>query len=200
MSRLYKSKPGVLSIAAIAALITAVAAFAGYFASRYVPEAILTPLLKYAIGVIGVVWFFSLTVYNKLADITDLSGLDFRQHRNIELEIRARMHWFWLRAIFLGLLALTMYVPTILRDAKFPIPGWVIGAAFAALALALFSLRRLWSELEEIRELRSYVKEIERREKERSDQVKTLRDGLKEGWQSDPHLDNFRKDRQKDDR
>jgi hypothetical protein len=127
-----------------------------------------------------------------LSDVTDLSGLDYHQHRNIEVEIRARLQWFWLRAIFLGLLALIMYVPTILNNAKLNIPVWVIEIAFGALALALFSLRRLWVELEEIRELKSYVKEIERREKERTDQVKILKDGFKDEWKSDPHLDGFR--------
>lgn len=194
MSRVTPSRPGVLRTALAGVAVFAVAAISGYFASRYTVQAVLVPLLKYTISIIGVVWFFSLTVYNKLSDVTDISGLDFRQHRNVELEIHARLHWFWLRAIFLGLLALAMYVPTILSEAKFAIPDEVIAAAFGALALALFSLRRLWGELDEIRELKSYVKEIERREKERADQVKALKEGIKDDWKPDPLLDGFRND------
>ena len=178
--------------ATLMALFFFSAAFAGgYFAGLYIPHEVIAPLLKYAIGIIGVVWVFSLTVYNKLSEVTDISGLDYHQHRNVEIEIRARLQWFWLRAIFLGLLALTMYVPTILNEAKLSIPDLVIGVASGALALALFSLRRLWSELEEIRELRSHVKEIERREKERTDQLKSLKDGQEE-WKPDPILNGFR--------
>lgn len=175
-------------------ILFAAAVICGYFASRYVAQAVLVPLLKFTIGIIGVAWLFSLTVYNKLSDVTDIPGLDFRQHRNIELEIHARLQWFWLRAIFLGLIALAIYVPTILSEAKLAIPDWVISVAFGALALGLFSLRRLWGELEEIRELKSYVKEIERREKERADQVKNLKEGVKDDWKSDSRLDGFRND------
>jgi len=194
MSRAVNTRQSVLRTTLTGAAIFVAFAVGGYFVNRYVPQAVITSLLKFAIGIIGVAWFFSLTVYNKLSDVTDLSGLDFRQHRNVEVEIRMRLHWFWLRAIFLGLLALIMYVPTILTEAKLVTPNWVLEAAFGALALALFSLRCLWAELEEIRELRSYVKEIERREKERTDQVKILKEGLKDEWKSDSLLDGFRKD------
>lgn len=186
------AKPGVLRTTLTGTIVLAVATASGYFSSRHGLQVVLTPLLKFAIGIIGVAWFFSLTVYNKLSDVTDLAGLDFRQHRNIEIEIRARLQWFWLRAIFLGLLALMMYVPTILSEAHLTPPDWVIGTAVGAFALALFALRRLWSELEEIRELKSYVKELERREKERADQVKTLKEGVHGDWQHDPRLDSFR--------
>lgn len=191
MSRATGSRPKLLH-ATLLALLLFIAAFSGgYYASLHIPHEVIAPLLKYAIGIIGVVWFISLTVYNKLSEVTDISGLDYHQHRNVESEIRARLQWFWLRAIFLGLLALTMYAPTILAEAKFPIPDWVVGIASGALALALFSLRRLWKELEEIRELKSYVKEIERREKERIDQIKSLKEGQEE-WKPDPLLNGFR--------
>ena len=192
MSQDLTKRQGIIHTALIGGALSVGLAFAGYFAERYVPHLVLISLLKYSIGIIGIVWLFSFTVYNKLFDVTDISGLDYRQHRNIELEIRARLHWFWLRAIFLGLLALCMYVPTILNEAKLQIPAWVFGAAFSALALALFALRKLWGELEEIRELKSYVKEIERREKERAEQTKALKDAHKGEWESDPKLDGFR--------
>jgi hypothetical protein len=55
--------------------------------------------------------------------------------------------------------------------------------------LSLFLLRRVWLELEDIRELRSEVKEIERREKKRTEQVQALKDGVK-NWEDDPQLSN----------
>jgi hypothetical protein len=194
MNHTASHKPGVLRATLTAIAIFVVFTIGGHFSNRYIPHAVLVPLLKYAIGIVGAVWVVSLNVYNKLFDVTDMSGLDFRQHRNIEIEISTRLHWFWLRTIFLGILALTMYAPTILDEARVTISGsdWVIGAACGALALALFSLRRLWSELEEIRGLRSYVKEIERREEERINQINSIKDGHEDGWKADPHLDGFR--------
>lgn len=187
-----RSRCGVLKTTLMAGAIFMAAVLFGNLATQYLPHNLLIPLLKFSIAIVGVVWFFSLTVYNKLSDITELSGLDFRQHRNIEIEIRARLHGFWLRAIYLGLLALTMYTPSILKEASITIPNWLIGLAFGALALAFFSLKPLWVELEEIRELKSYVKEIERCEKEKTEQLKKLNEGLKTEWQPDSSLDGFR--------
>jgi hypothetical protein len=56
--------------------------------------------------------------------------------------------------------------------------------------LSVFMLRRVWLELEDIRELRSEVKEIERREKKRTEQVQALKDGAK-NWEDDPRLGNI---------
>lgn len=187
-----RSRCGVLKTTLTAGVIFIVSVLFGNFATQYIPHKLLIPLLKFSIAIVGVVWFFSLTVYNKLSDITELSGLDFRQHRNIEIEIRARLHGFWLRAIYLGLLALIMYSPSILSEANITTPNWLIGLAFGALALAFFSLRPLWVELEEIRELKSYVKEIERCEKEKTEKLKKLNESLKTEWQPDPSLDGFR--------
>lgn len=165
-----------------------------YISVRYLPEEITIKLLKYSIGILAIVWAFSMLVYNKLWDVTDLPGIDYKQHRNIEVEIRSRLQWFWLRAFFLGALAVMMAVPAIVSEANYVVPKIVIHIAFCAFALALFSLRMLWAELEEIRELKSHVKEIERREKERAEQVKLMKEGLKEGWSTDPKLDGYRTD------
>jgi cell division protein FtsB len=192
MTTPLRLRPSVMSTALIGGVLALCGGAAGYFAVRYVNPALFSGLLKYAIGIVGIVWLFSLTVYNKLWDSTDMAGLDYRQHRHLEVEIRARLNWFWMRAMFLAILALLLYTPSILTDAKLAVPAWVFGAACAALLLALFSLRRLWAELEEIRELRSHIKELERREAEREKQVKTLKDGVKSGWDPDPRLSGFR--------
>jgi hypothetical protein len=152
----------------------------------------MTGLMKYAIGLVGVVWLFSLNVYNKLSDVTDLAGIDYKQHRNLEIEVQSRLQWFWVRAFVLALLALAMYTPSILAEAKQPIQDWVFGFSSGALALAIFSLRRLLSEMEEIRELRSHVKELERREKERVEVLNNLKADAKVAWLPDERLEGFR--------
>lgn len=192
MSAKPRPKHSVFRTAFCGGLFVATLAVAGYYASQHVAGSILVGLMKYAIGLVGVVWLFSLNVYNKLSDVTDLAGIDYKQHRNLEIEVQARLQWFWIRAFFLAVVALAMYLPSILTDAKQPVPAWVFGLASGALALAAFSLRRLLSEMEEIRELRSHVKELERREKERAELVKSLRDDAKGAWSPDERLDGFR--------
>ena len=190
------SRYGVVRTTLLGGLLTFLFSVAGFYGSRYVPPVILVGFLKYAIGLVGVVWLFSLNVYNKLSDVTDMGGLDYKQHRNLEIEVRSRLQWFWVRAFFLAFVALAMYSPSILSEAKMPIPEWVFSIACGALALALFSLRRLWAEMEEIRELRSHVKELERREKERADRVKGMKDSVKGDWEPDARLDGFRGDKE----
>lgn len=192
MTRVPSRRAGVAATALIGGSIAALAGFGGFFGSRYVDAVLFAGLLKYAVGLVGVVWLFSLTVYQKLSDVTDMPGLDFRQHRNLEVEIRARLNWFWMRAMFLAGMALALYVPSILQDAKISVPAWVFGAACAALAVSLFSLWGLWHELEEIRGLRSHIKEVERREAERAAQVKAMKEARKDGWEKDERLDGFR--------
>jgi hypothetical protein len=183
-----------------ATLVVSIAAWGGYALSAHVPMELLSALLKYSTGIIGIIWLFSVTVYNKLSDITDISGLDYKQHRHIEVEVRGRLQWFWFRALVLGLLALGVNLPSIALEVKLPISPRMIAAGFGALALSLFSLRRIWRELEEIRQLKSYIKELERREKERADQVKELKDGLKAEWEPDTALDGFRQPLDRNDK
>lgn len=192
MSRRLPLRPSVMNTTLIGGVLAVCAGVGGYALAGYIIPALFAGLLKYAIGIVGIVWLFSLNVYNKLSDSTDLGGLDYRQHRHLEAEIRVRLNWFWMRALFLAIISFLLYAPSILSDAKLPIPPWVFGAACAALSLALFSLRRLWNELEEIRELKSHIKELERREAERANQVKALKDGAKNPWEPDARLDGFR--------
>lgn len=192
MTTLQRPKHSVFRTALCGGLLIAVMATAGYYAPQYVAPVVLAGLMKYAIGLVGVVWLFSLNVYNKLSDVTDMAGIDYKQHRNLEIEVQSRLQWFWVRAFLLAVVALAMYSPSILNDAKQVIPAWVLALSGGALALAIFSLRRLLSEMEEIRELRSYVKELERREKERSEVVKTLDGDVKTLWVADARLDGFR--------
>ena len=192
MTAQRKRPPRLLGTALSGAVVAGFASVIGYVASDHVPHVLFAGVLKYAIGLLGIVWLFSLNVYNKLSDVTDMPGLDYRQHRDIEVEIRTRLSWFWIRALFLGLVAVLLFAPSLLTEAKMCIPAWLFGAAGAALALALFSLRRLWNELEEIRELRSRVKELERREAERTAQLKSLKEGTRAGWSADDRLDGFR--------
>lgn len=188
-----RSRHSVVRTVIGGAVVAAALSAAGYLASLAVAEPVLVGLLKYAIGLVGIVWLFSLNVYNKLSDVTDLAGLDYKQHRNLEIEVRSRLQWFWIRAFFLAVVALAMYLPSIFSDAKIVVPHWVFALSCGALALAIFSLRRLLSEMEEIRELRSHIKELERREKEREEIVKGLRTDAKSSWTPDPQLDGFRK-------
>jgi hypothetical protein len=180
----------------IGALLVAAFAAGGFVAGRQVPGDVLALLLKYAIGLLGIVWLLSVTVYNKLSDVTDMQGLDHRQHRHLEIEVQGRLRWFWAKAASLGLVALAMSAPGIWSDTSIgrgtPPPPAVFALAFGAFGLAVFFLRRLWADMEEIRVLRSRVRELERREKERAERVKSLKEDSKGGWPADERLAGFR--------
>ncbi|MBB1636080.1 hypothetical protein [Cupriavidus sp. UME77] len=172
--------------------VVAAAGFAGYWLSSRVPLLLLQSALKYATGLVGLVWFFSLYVYNKLTDLTETTGLDHRQHLDIELEVRVRLHWFWWRAAVLLACGVVMNMPAIATEAKVSVGTWFYVGGFSALALAGFMLRRVWAELEDIRQFRSYVKRLDRENTERAAQATALSAAKPTTWEADPALDGFR--------
>jgi hypothetical protein len=191
MTKVRAQSPGVAKTILAGVVVGAFFAAAGIASVRYAPQEVVAGILKYAVAVVGVVWLFSVTVYNKLSDLSDLSGITFRQHRNIEVEIRSRLHWFWLRALFLALLAVMLYFPALLLEAKVVPTDAVFAAAGAALGISIFSLRRLLHELEEIRELRAYARQLAIREDEREKQVAELKD-TGTAWEPAPVFDALR--------
>ncbi len=168
--------------------ITAGASF-GFWITGVLPDQTLISFLKYSTVLLGIVWAFSMIVYNKLYDLTELAAIDYKQHRGLESAIRLRLQWFWFRAVVLGVCSLIINVPMFMKDGGLAITPTIFSIAFGVLMLSLFLLRRVWLELEDIRELRSEVKEIERREKKRNDQVQALKEGAK-NWEDDPRLTN----------
>ncbi len=192
MSRHQRPVQRVLQTLLISVLLALAAASAGYWLAGRLPALLLLSFLKYSSAIIALVWVFSFSIYNKLSDLTDISGLDYRQHRDIEMAIRQRLRGFWLRAVGIALLGLATYSPVFMSDARLPIPAWAYAVSLSALALALLALWRLWAELEDIRAFKSHLKEIERREKERADQLKQLKEAQAGEWEADSGLDGFR--------
>lgn len=186
-------RPTILGTVLIAIIAFSIVSYGvAYISKSYDSHGMAPHILKFAIGIIGIVWLFSLMIYNKLSDVTNLPHLDYRQHRNIDHEITTRLHWFWLRAVYLAVLATVMYMPTIMLDVRLPIPHYMIGAGAGALTLALISLYKLWGELEEIRSLQSYIKELERIEYERNAQITDMNKTKPIEWESDSNLNGFR--------
>lgn len=180
-------KPSIIRTVVSGVLIVAAGAAAGFWVAGKVPEGTLISFFKFATILLGVVWAFSMLVYNKLSDLTDLPGIDYRQHRGLESAIQLRLQWFWFRAGALGIAALVANLPMFLNDGGMRPMPLAFAVAAAALALALFLLRRVWAELEDIRALRSEVKELERREAQRAEQIQSLKEGVAE-WEPDPKL------------
>lgn len=174
-------------------LVVAAGAGAGLWVAGKVPDGTLISFFKFATILLGVVWAFSMLVYNQLSDLTDLPGIDYRQHRGLESAIQLRLQWFWFRAGALGIAGLVANLPMFLKDGGITPTPWTFAIAAASLVLALFLLRRVWTELEDIRELRSEVKELERMESQRAEQIQTLKDGVA-AWKADPKLGGFGKE------
>lgn len=187
-----KPVAGLMATLLLGLFAMAVAGAAGFWLSSEVPLQLLQSSLKYATGLVGLVWFFSLYVYNKLSDLTETPGLDHRQHLDIELEVRVRLHWFWWRAAVLLMCGVVMNTPAIATEAKLQIGKWFYVAGFSALALAGYMLRRVWAELEDIRQFRSYVKRLDRENAARTAQASALAAAKPANWEPDPALDGFR--------
>lgn len=190
MSASSSRKQNIVRTLVAGILIVSASAAVGHWIAGHVPKGTLISLFKYATLLLGVVWAFSMIVYNKLSDITDLDGIDYKQHRGLESAVRLRLQWFWFRAVMLAITALTANLPLFLNDGGITPPAWAFGVAAGSIALALFLLRRIWTELEDIRELRSEVKELERREKLRANQIQELKAGVGD-WKNDPRLNNL---------
>jgi hypothetical protein len=189
MSKASRRKPSIFQTLLLGAICVAIGSSFGFWLAAVLPDRTLISFLKYATVLIGIVWAFSMIVYNKLYDLTELTAIDYKQHRGLESAIQLRLQSFWFRAIILGISSLIINVPMFLKDGGInPTPEF-FSIAFGVLMLSLFLLRRVWLELEDIRELRSEVKEIERREKKRTEQVQVLKDGTK-NWEDDPRLIN----------
>jgi len=189
MSQASRRKPSLFRTVLLGAICVAAGASFGFWIAGVLPDQTLISFLKYSTVLLGIVWAFSMIVYNKLYDLTELAAIDYKQHRGLESAIRLRLQWFWFRAVVLGICSLIINVPMFMKDGGIAITPTIFSIAFGVLMLSLFLLRRVWLELEDIRELRSEVKEIERREKKRTDQVQTLKEGAK-NWEDDPRLTN----------
>lgn len=175
-------------------ICVAVATAAGYYLADLVPQKLFATVLKYGTAIVGIVWAFSLYVYNKLTDLTDTSGLTYKQHRSVELEVRVRLQMFWWRSAVLMVTAIAMNSPSIALDSGIAtLPRAIFAVSLGALALSVYLLRRTWSELEDIRQFKSYIKELEREEKARAEKVAALSKFDSSKWEQDPLLDGFRK-------
>lgn len=187
MNSHQRRRTGLLRVVVSGALLVSIFAGIGIWVGSIVPVGTLVSLVKYATLLLGAVWAFSLIVYNNLSDLTNLPGIDYRQHRGLESAIKLRLQWFWYRAMILGVVGLTANLPMFLQEGNITPKPWAFAVAFGALALAMFLLRHVWVELEDIRELRSEVKELERMEHERAEQVRSLKEGERT-WEPDARL------------
>ncbi len=187
MSIKQRHRFSILKTVIIGALVVTAGASCGFWISEVLPSGTLISFLKYSTVLLGVVWAFSMTVYSKLSDLTDLPGINYKQHRGLESAIQVRLHWFWYRATLLGVAGLAANLPMFIRDGGNAPKPWAFAIAVGSLALAMFLLRRVWAELEDIRELRADVKELERRELQRTDQIRRLKEGASE-WEPDSKL------------
>ena len=189
MNQAKRRQPSILRTLSIGAICVGVGASFGFWIAGVLPHLTLISFLKYSTVLLGIVWAFSMIVYNKLYDLTELGAIDYKQHRGLESAIRLRLQWFWFRAVVLGISSLIINVPMFLKDGGLPMTPLIFSIAFSVLMLSIFMLRSVWLELEDIRELRSEVKEIERLEKKRTEQIQVLKDGAK-NWEDDPCLTN----------
>ena len=170
--------------------VAAVAAAMGYFLAGRANTLLFAGLLRYSTGVIAIVWAFTMLVYGKIFDLTDMPGLRAREHTNLEHEVRSWIHSFWIKGLFLLLMALAVNLPQFLADAHLNVTASVFAVATVALAWSIQSIVALFSDLEDIRRLRSRVKQLERADAERAAASALLAADLAKPWVPDPEFPN----------
>lgn len=151
----------------------------GYFLNKKFPT-IQPEFLKTTCILIGVIWAFCIHVYNKLFELTDLSGITGRQHERLESIVHQRLKHFWLKAFLIGILGLVAMFPSIAKEADGENCSICVSNplqiyfAYSAIGIAIFMLIRLLIAQEEIRRTCSIIKKNEREENERNSRLEEM--------------------------
>lgn len=129
---------------------------------------LMPDILKMSTVIVGVVWAFSIHIYNKLFDLTDVSGMTYEEHERLEFFVHNRLANFWRSAFLIGILGMLAWMPSIYREAtKSTVPLYIILIGAFAIGVASYMLARLLIIQEEIRVFRSQLKQNARKEEER---------------------------------
>ncbi|GGX52087.1 hypothetical protein GCM10010946_33390 [Undibacterium squillarum] len=165
----------------------------GYISPAFLRESFIQAILKLLVSTNVAIWGFAWLAYGKLSDTTDVTALDYMQHRRLDEIIRKKNERFWKSACILVIVAIVMVLPSIYADSAIDIPRITYGASFSAYAFALIFFFSSIRQLEEIREFKSKIKEQERQEKLRSEQLQKITSTDTKPWETDPNLNGFRK-------
>lgn len=160
-----------------------------YKLSPVLEEETLVAALKTTSVIAGVVWGFSVIVFNKLSDLTEIPGIDYKQHRNLEMRIHQELRLFWVRSVLLAGAAFAMNLPSFEFAGTKAVSQWNFSLAGGALGFAVFLLRSVVGHLEDVRVFRSAVKEAQRIDEEAERQLRDLK--LEKPWERDPRLATF---------
>jgi len=184
---------GGWSIFAVLATVTVIGSVAGaYYVPKFAPPELMEQVLKVSAYIVGIVWALSYQFFTKLTEVTETAGLDHRQHSRLESVVRVRVRRFWLGSGLLLICGVVLAIPSVLTASKIAVPKLLWPLCILALGCCVVLLARTIRLSEELRAFRSEVKENERREKERAEQLAELKKVVGDGWERDPQYSGFR--------
>lgn len=147
--------------------IIVIANVLGRFLFNRLPIQSIVEALQLSVSVVAIAWAFSIHIYGKLSELNQISGIDYKQHRNITAEVHSRLTFFWFRALMLVIFALMILAPQIATAGDIQIHVNLIHLAFTGLALAIINLFGLWRDFEEIQDFKNYARELQLLEEQR---------------------------------
>lgn len=154
-------------------------------------------LMRISIPVVALITSISVPAYNYISDLNNISNLKYRQLLNVNEKIDKKLSNFWYTRIFLIILVLALCVPGLLFENNAyqnkNITVSIFGLELLIISYVLLQLIMMCRDINDARRLKARMKEKEHLERKTQEQIKVLKDGIKNGWQEDQHLEGFRK-------
>lgn len=147
---------------------------AGLCAALLLEPQQLSNLLKWVLGIFAFLWSVLLGFMAKVSDITDVPGITYQQHQELDRAVQQKLGRLWALARANILAATFLLIPTMLLEKGISVAPWVaavIGGVVGG-AVSCILLYEIW--LEELRSFRSALKQKEREEKARETVLKKL--------------------------
>jgi hypothetical protein len=149
-------------------------ALAGLCAALLLEPQQLSSLLKWVLGIFAFLWSVLLGFMAKVSDITDVPGITYQQHQELDRVVQQKLSRLWALARTNILAATSLLIPTMLLEKGIAIAPWiaVVIGGLVGVAVSCILLYEIW--LEDLRSFRSGLKQKEREEKAKDALLKKL--------------------------
>lgn len=141
------------------------------------PRAVLAEAFAWAAGGAALAWALAFYGYGKVAELTDLEGLDHRQQARLEVVVAQHTHRLWAQGLLLLVSAAATAAPALLTKVKVAPPDYVFWIAGAGVGIVVSCVLRSYFLVEGTRRFKSEMRQLDRRERERRQHIESLTAG-----------------------
>jgi len=155
------------------------AAFAAltFWLQKGVATSLISEVFAWASGAAAAAWALAFYGFGKLSELTELPALYARQHSRVEVLVARYTRRLWGQGALLAVSALASALPALLLQSQTSVPEYVFWIAGAALGVVLSCVLRSYFLIEHVRKFKSEMRQQDRREAARREQLKTLTPG-----------------------